>query len=286
MNYRHIYHAGHFADVFKHIMLMMALDYLKQKDKPLFALDTHAGIGLYDLKSVEAQKTGEAAAGIGRLWARDDAPEEIKKYLSLIKTFNAGNDLCFYPGSPLIMQEMLRGGDRMVVNELHPDDHITLRKNMKGDRRARIEDQDGYIAMKAHLPPHERRGLVLCDPPFEVTNEFDLMLAGLKNAYARWATGIYMFWYPVKDPAIISKYHQSLAAAGIPKITAIEFLKQKSVDKSAFNGTGLVIVNPPWTMADQARTILPWLVDVLTDGHGHYNITQITGEKLDDTARH
>lgn len=278
MNYRHIYHAGNFADVFKHIMLMLALDYLKQKDKPFFALDTHAGIGLYDLQSAEALKTGEAAAGIGKLWGRADAPEDVKKYLALIKKFYDGKELKLYPGSPLIMQEMLRGGDRMTVNELHPEDNKTLRKNMGHDRRVRVENMDGYTLMKSALPPHERRGLVLCDPPFEVTNEFDLMLKGLEEAHERWATGLYMFWYPVKDAAAVKRFHAGLATSGIPKITIIEFLRQKPVNKEVFSGSGLAVVNPPWTLTERAGTILPWLVDVLTDGRGYFEIKEIAGE--------
>lgn len=278
MNYRHLYHAGNFADVFKHIMLALALDHLKQKDKPFFALDTHAGIGLYDLRAAEAQKTKEYEAGIGRLWVRGDMPEEIKKYRVVVKKFNDGKDLQFYPGSPLIMQEILRGGDRMTVNELHPEDNKSLRKNMGHDRRVRVEGMDGYILMKSALPPHERRGLVLCDPPFEVTNEFDLMLKALQEAHERWATGIYMFWYPIKDTAAVKRFHAGLKDSGIPKITIIEFLRQKRADKDVFNGTGLAIVNPPWTLMEHAGTILPWLVDVLTDGRGCYEVKQIAGE--------
>lgn len=278
MNYRHIYHAGNFADVFKHIMLVLALDYLKQKDKPFFVLDTHAGIGLYDLQSEEPQKTKEYEEGIGRLWNCATAPEEIRKYLAVIKKFNNEGGLRFYPGSPLIAQEMLRPGDRMTVNEKHPDDHKTLRKNIKHDRRVRVENMDGYVLMKAALPPHERRGLVLCDPPFEVTNEFDLMLKGLKDSRERWDSGVYMLWYPVKDEAAVKRFHAGLSAANIPKITVFEFLKQKPVKGGVFVGSGLAVINPPWTMAGQAGRILPWLAGSLTDGGGHYNIKNISGE--------
>lgn len=279
MNYRHIYHAGNFADVFKHIMLALAIDHLKQKDKLFFALDTHAGIGLYDLQSVEAQKTKEYEAGIERMWARADAPDEIKKYLAVIKTMNKDGALRFYPGSPLIMQEMMRPGDRITVNEKHPEDYAALRRNIKGDRRVRVENMDGYTLLRSALPPHERRGLVLCDPPFEVTNEFDLMLKGLQEAYERWPTGLYMFWYPVKDIAAVKRFHAGLAAVDIPKITAIEFFREKAPARDIFAGTGLAIINPPWTLAEQADRILPWLVSVLTDGLGDYEIMEVAGEK-------
>lgn len=278
MNYRHIYHAGNFADVFKHIMLMLVLEHLRMKEKPFFVLDSHAGIGLYDLQSTEAQKTGEAGAGIGTVWGREDAPTEARRYLELVAGFNNGKVLRFYPGSPLIIREMLREGDRMAAGELHPDDAVTLEKNMGRDRRVRLMYEDGYRLIKAMLPPPERRGLVLCDPPFEVKNEFDLMLDGLKEGVRRWATGIYMFWYPVKDNAAVRDFHRELKATGIPKITAFEFMQSKTPAPDIFNGSGLAIVNPPWGLEDQVRAVLPWLVETITNGRGCYEIIQIAGE--------
>lgn len=277
MNYRHIYHAGNFADVFKHIMLTLAIDYLRQKEKPFFALDTHAGIGLYDLQSAEARKTGEYEQGIGRLWEGTDIPDEAAGYLSLVRNLNRGKNLRFYPGSPVIIREMLRNGDRAVLNEKHPEDYRALRKNLGRDARLRVENMDGYTVMKSALPPHERRGLVLCDPPFEVTNEFELMAQGLKEGYKRWATGIYMMWYPVKDAREVRKFHAVLAAAGIPDIAVMEFLRQPAAE-SVFSGSGLAIVNPPWTLADKARKIGGWLVEALTEGKGRFEILEIAGE--------
>ncbi len=278
MNYRHIYHAGNFADVFKHIMLMLVLEHLRAKEKPFFVLDSHGGIGLYDLQSAEAQKTGEAHAGAGMIWGRTDAPEEIQRYISLMKKFNDGKDLRYYPGSPLIIRDMLRGDDRMAVGELHPEDVVSLEKNVGRDRRVKVMHEDGYRLIRAMLPPSQRRGLVLCDPPFEVKNEFELMLDGLKEGARRWATGMFMFWYPVKDYAAVRTFHKSLAATGIPKITAFDFMKQKTAAPEKFHGSGLAIVNPPWGLEAQARAMLPWLVETVTGGQGYYEITQIAGE--------
>ncbi len=279
MNYRHIYHAGNFADVFKHIVLMLALDYLKKKDKPFFALDTHAGIGLYDLTSAEATKTYEAAAGIGRLWQEQGLPEPVRRYVALVRRFNR-RDLTAYPGSPLIIREMLRKGDRLTVNELHPDDSWTLRKTVGDDARVRVESMDGYIALKGAVPPIVRRGLVLIDPPFEVRNEFDLMTEGLKQAYKRWATGIYMLWYPIKDPAAIQAFHESVAATGIPDSRAFDFYLHPVADPAVLNGCGLVIVNAPWTLAEEMQGLMPALIERLTDGQGEFRVTEITPETV------
>jgi 23S rRNA (adenine2030-N6)-methyltransferase len=283
MNYRHAYHAGNFADVFKHIVLVMVLDYLRQKDKPFFALDTHAGIGLYDLESVEAQKTKEAEAGIGRLWELAKMPPEVKQYLEIVRRGNVrgGKKPRWYPGSPAIIHEMLRRNDRFTAGELHPDDYKTLRKKIGHDRRIRVENEDGYGLIKALLPPPERRGLVLVDPPFEVTNEFDLLLRGLKEGCRRWATGIYILWYPIKDTGPVGEFHEALAASGIPKIMAAEFLIRPPAGAEKFNGCGMIIVNAPWTLRDSLATIGPWLAGLLGEkGQGCCEIRELTGETV------
>ena len=273
MNYRHIYHAGNFADVFKHIILMLLVDYLKQKDKPFFLLDTHAGIGLYDLESEQAQKTGEALEGIYRLAKLKDPHPVVRAYLDLVNEFDG-----LYPGSPKIMQRLLRENDRLVANELHPEDRETLQQNIGRDRQARVESMDGYLAMKALLPPAEKRGLVLVDPPFEVTDEFARMVKGLENAYERWATGMYVFWYPIKDRADIRNYHKGLADTGIGKIAAADFYLRKPHDPEILNGCGMAFVNPPWTLKEELHTIMAGLVPVLAEKSGSYHWTQITGE--------
>ena len=279
MNYRHIYHAGNFADVIKHIVLMRVLDYLKQKDKAFFVLDTHAGIGLYDLDADQARRTAEADDGIARVMAHaDTAPDAVRAYVDLVRGFNRGDEWRTYPGSPAITHSLIRDQDRMVVNELHPDDVVTLDYNMGRDGRVRVEHMDAYQAIKALLPPPERRGMVLVDPPFEVTDEFARMTKALVDAHKRWATGVYAFWYPIKDPRVIARWHNDLADTGIPKIMAVDFMIRPASDPTRLNGSGLVLVNAPWTLESELNTILPWLVSTLTNGVGSFTITRLTGE--------
>lgn len=262
MNYRHIYHAGNFADVYKHAILVLLLDYLQQKDKPFFVLDTHAGIGRYDLESIEAQKTNEAAAGIGWLWQKTDTTSALAGYLDLVRRLNGYRaELRYYPGSPLIIKSLLRADDRLIANELHPEDAPILKKNIGHDARVQITQEDGYQIWKAQMPPVERRGLVLVDPPFEVRDEFELLVRGLREAYKRWATGIYALWYPIKDLAPITEFHRALAAIGIPKIMAAHFMMRKPVAGS-FNGCGLVLVNAPWTLPEQLQILGPELAQI------------------------
>ncbi|MBU0799830.1 MAG: 23S rRNA (adenine(2030)-N(6))-methyltransferase RlmJ [Alphaproteobacteria bacterium] len=278
MNYRHIYHAGNFADVIKHLMLMLVIEYMQQKDKPFFLLDTHAGIGLYDLQRVEAQKTAEAADGIARLWNAPDLPPELVRYVRWVRRCNKGDALRYYPGSPLIVQKMLRPIDTMVVNELHPEDVQTLRRSLDRTANLRIESRDGYECIRALLPPPQRRGMVLVDPPFEVRDEFTQMVKGLKDAHERWAGGTYMLWYPIKDPAHAAAFHADIAALNIRDIIAVDFYRRPAEDLTKLNGAGLVVVNPPWTLRASLETALPVLVRYLTAGAGSFAIQTIAAE--------
>lgn len=281
MNYRHIYHAGNFADVFKHIILMRVIAYLKQKDKPFFALDTHAGTGKYNLTSPQAQKTMEAAAGIGSLWNISNLPPAIEAYLTLIRNVNPDpRKLTAYPGSPLIIKALLRGADRMVANELHPEDTHILKKALGEDSRVKVENMDGYTCLKAFLPPDERRGVVLIDPPFEVTDEFARMVKGLRHAYTRWATGIYAFWYPIKSPADIHLFHQEIKALNIPRCVAFDFMLRPVTDPDVLNGCGMLLVNPPWTLREEIESLTPLLVRHMTDNEGSLRIHEISGESV------
>jgi 23S rRNA (adenine2030-N6)-methyltransferase len=203
----------------------------------------------------------------------------ILDYLSLVKTFNPdGPALVQYPGSPLIIKALLRGADRLVANELHPEDAHMLRKALGADSRVKVENMGGYTCLKAFLPPDERRGIVLIDPPFEVTDEFSLMVKGLRNAYTRWATGIYAFWYPIKSPAEIHLFHQDIRALNIPRCTAFDFMLRPSADAEILNGCGMLLVNPPWVLADEIRAVAPALVRHMTGGAGSLRVTEITGE--------
>jgi 23S rRNA (adenine2030-N6)-methyltransferase len=268
MNYRHIYHAGNFADVFKHIVLDRILHHLKAKPAPLFLLDSHAGIGRYDLASEEAGKTGEAAGGIVRLLAEPELPPLVAGYIAAVAAMNPGKGLLadrlrFYPGSPHILRAGMRESDRLAACELHPADARTLAAEFAGDRQVRVEAMDGYLALKALLPPPERRGLVVVDPPFERPDEFELMAKGMIAAYRRFATGVYALWYPVKGRRPVDAFHADLAASGTRKILVAELMIRPGNDPERFNGCGLALVNPPWKLDEELRELLPFLGRVL-----------------------
>lgn len=247
MNYRHAYHAGNFADVCKHIALLLVLRHLRLKDTPFFVLDTHAGIGSYDLQSAAARKTGEAVDGIARLWDRGGGTKAVQDYLDLVRGFNRKGGLRIYPGSPLIAQKLLRAEDRLIANELHPEDVLTLRHQLGPDQRVRVEHMDAYRTLKAFLPPPERRGLVLIDPPFEVTDEFERILQGLREAARRWATGIYMIWYPVKDDGAV-KFEAGLRELPFDHAKTV-VIRQRAPDPDAsLPECGLAILNAPWQL--------------------------------------
>jgi 23S rRNA (adenine2030-N6)-methyltransferase len=265
MNYRHAYHAGGFSDVMKHAVLALALERLKAKDTPFWVLDTHAGIGRYDLGSPEARKTGEYRDGIARLLAADpkSLPGELKPYLGAVKALNGGGALRWYPGSPRLVRSLLRAQDRLVALELHPEDAETLAALFQRDPQVRIQQMDAYTGLKALLPPQERRGLVLIDPPFEETGEFERVVHGLRQACRRWATGHYMIWYPVKDRAPVAAFHAALKDLGIPRILAVELLLHPDDDPERLNGCGLILVNPPWPIEDKLKTLMPALAQIL-----------------------
>lgn len=269
MNYRHAYHAGNFSDVFKHAVLALVVEHLKAKAAPFAAIDTHAGIGRYDLASEAAIKTGEWRDGIGRLIGRDDVPAALRPYLDAVARQNGGQlpkavaGLRHYPGSPAIVAHLMRRDDRLRAAELHPEDARALERAFAADRRVTVERLDGYTALKAWLPPQERRGLVLIDPPFERSDEFDAMLRGLIAGHRRFQTGVFMLWYPIKDPAPVAAFHRGLVASGIRRILIAE-LKVFAADAAdRLNGSGLAIVNPPWRIDAAIENVTGWLVSVL-----------------------
>ena len=265
MNYRHIYHAGNFADCLKHIILVRCLSYLAKKDKPYFTLDTHAGIGLYDLSSEEARKTGEWQNGIGRLLTAEaeGMPEGIAAlvtpYLDLIRALNPQDGLDSYPGSPMLMQQMAREQDRGFFIEKHPEDAHTLQIVCGRDRRFHVREDDGWVALRADLPPPERRGLVLVDPPYEERDEYVRMVSEFLQGYRRWQTGLYCLWYPIKAMREVDEAAELLKEAGIPNALRAELIIQKLDTAKRLNGTGLFIINPPYTLHGELKTLLPYL---------------------------
>jgi 23S rRNA (adenine2030-N6)-methyltransferase len=275
MNYRHAYHAGNPADVVKHAVLAFVIDYLLRKDTPIRILDTHAGIGRYDLTSDAAERTGEWVEGIGRLWGRelpDALAALLDPYLDAVARLNPDGRLRFYPGSPEIARLMARPIDAMTFCELHPEDHRTLAAGTARDRRVKVIELDGWLAPKAFLPPKEKRGLVLIDPPFEQRGDYDRLVEALANGYRRWSTGVFLLWYPIKDAQEVKRFHRAIADLAIPKCLAIE-ATWRIVDGERLAGAGLVTVNAPYTLAPVCRAAGKSLWDVLGVPAGRFSVT-------------
>ena len=268
MNYRHGYHAGNFADVLKHMALCELLRLLTAKDKKLFVLDTHAGAGGYDLGGELARRTGEAESGIRRLALapRASRPDVVTRYLAAVAAYNrkfgtAPGDLRRYPGSPRLVRAALRPGDRFIACELHPAEALALKREFAGDRAVEVRQADGYKALKALMPPIERRGLVLIDPPFEAVDEFERLLRAVRQAMRRFATGCYALWYPIKDAAAASFVHE--LAAFEPLILTLDIGAGEPGELAA---CGLAVINPPWRFDEAMREALPWIAARLGPG--------------------
>lgn len=277
--YRHLFHAGNFADVTKHVILVALLESLQRKETPFAILDTHGGIGRYALDSAEAQKNREFADGIGRLWNRGDAPESVASYLALVKRFNGAGELHLYPGSPRIARDYLRPQDRLVVTELNPHDHATLKEEFAGDGQVSVHLQDAYQGLKAFLPPREKRGLVLIDPAFELRDEYERLVQGVTQAWKRWPTGIYAIWYPIQSQSLVTRLHEAIKNSGIRKVLCADLTKRPADQRSGLNGSGMLIINPPWQLETTLETALAYLQRVLEEnGKGSHRIEWLVGE--------
>lgn len=265
MNYRHAFHAGNFADVFKHAILLALLDALTAKDKPLCCFDTHAGRGRYALDEVEAGKTGEWRDGIGRLFDDPEPPPPLLRYLDAIRACNPDGMLRTYPGSPLLAAHALRANDRLVLCETQDDEAAALRALFRRDARAHVHGRDGYAALRALSPPVERRGLVLIDPPFEAQEgEFTAIENALTQAHTRWPNGVYAVWYPIKSHRAIAPFHRHLAAGPFEKVLVAELLVQPDDSPLRLNGCGMLLANPPWKIDTVLAAMLPALRSKLT----------------------
>jgi 23S rRNA (adenine2030-N6)-methyltransferase len=279
LSYRHIFHAGNFADVFKHSLLARLLDSLRAKDKPYCYLDTHAGIGRYDLTHSWAQKAREYENGIGRLWKRKDVPPAFADYLACVRELNPDGALRYYPGSPLIARRAMRPIDRMVLIELNKVDFEELGFVFAGEKRVAVRRLDAYQALKAYLPPAERRGLVLVDSSFDRAREFDRLVKALKDAHQRWATGMYAIWYPLMQPAPMRDFHGAIERSGIRKILQLELIVRERDDSDYIPGCGMLVVNPPWHFDSEARAMLDWLAPVLAaSGPGRSQVRWLVPE--------
>jgi 23S rRNA (adenine2030-N6)-methyltransferase len=258
MNYRHGFHAGNAADVFKHVVLVWLLRALTAKDKPLLYFETHAGAGRYELSRYDVDGKGEFHEGIARLWGEAGAPEPVATYLKLVHADNRGA-LHRYPGSPMIANALLRPGDRMVLCETLSEEAQILYRSLPADRRAEVHGEDGYRILKAQLPPPERRALVLIDPPYEIPDEMEHAVSVLRDAHARFPTGVYALWYPIKQPAAVRRLHESLIGSGIRRIMAVEFVVWPEDTAWRLNGSGFILINPPWPAAEALPPLLEWL---------------------------
>jgi 23S rRNA (adenine2030-N6)-methyltransferase len=267
LSYRHSFHAGNHADVLKHTVQSLIIEALKEKDKPFLYLDTHAGAGRYQLSGEHAERTGEYLEGIGRIWQQDDLPAELEPYISVINHFNRGEQLRYYPGSPLIARQLLREQDSIQLTELHSSDFPLLRSEFQNQQ------------LKAKLPPVSRRGLVLIDPPYEMKSDYQAVVAGIHEGYKRFATGTYALWYPVVLRSQIKRMIKDLEATGIRKIMQIELAVRPDSDQRGMTASGMIVVNPPWKLEAQMNNVLPWLHKKLVPtGIGHATVSWIVPE--------
>ncbi len=282
MNYRHAFHAGNFADVLKHAVLVRILVHLRAKPAAFRVIDTHAGAGLYDLAGPEAGRSPEWRGGIHRLLTGPvgEGPRTLlAPYLEAVAALNKAGELTRYPGSPMLVRAFLRAQDRLIACETEPNAAGALARNLEGDRRCKAVALDGWTALNAFVPPKERRGLVLIDPPFEDAGDFARLAQSLEGAHRKWAGGTYLMWYPIKDRGEPDALGRRLRRTGIAKILRAELTVDTSRDPARLAACGLIVVNPPWTLAAELAALLPELASVLSDaGRGGSRLDWLAGE--------
>ncbi len=279
-SYKHSFHAGNHADIIKHIVLVQILQSLKQKDKPFLYLDTHSGSGHYRLGSFESEKTGEYLEGIAKLYEKDTAlmPQAVSDYVKMIREYNRNKDLRYYPGSPSLALSLLREDDKAHLCELHPNEYENLRKNFGKDRRVLVKKTDGFNQIKASLPPHSRRGLVLVDPSYEIKSDYEKVLTSFLEGYKRFATGIYAIWYPVVLRSHIKKMTKDFHNTEIKKILQIEFAIKGDSNAKGMTASGMIVVNPPYQLYQSMKETLDYLVKTLAPETGSYTLHWICPE--------
>lgn len=281
MNYRHIFHAGNYADVVKHVVLTGLIKSFAKKDTPFCYIDTHAGIGYYDLYSDSAKKTKEAAGGIEKIIQSANPPPLVKQYLDCVHLINnqllgtSYSSMRYYPGSPLIARTLARAQERIIACELHPEDYQALKNTFANDKRVAIHHTDGFLGLKAFLPPAEKRGLVLIDPPYENPDEFTRLAHALPGALKRWETGMYAIWYPIKEKNQVERLHRTLKETIDKPIFVVELTIYPDLPNH-LNGCGIAIINPPWQFDTLMNDTLPWLWKALTiNGQGGFSAFQL-----------
>lgn len=279
MNYRHAFHAGNHADVLKHLVLSRLLALLAKKDAPYAYLDSHAGIGLYDLRGDQATRTGEWLEGIQRVWQADDVPALFDDYLGVIRALNPDGQLRYYPGSPEVARELSREQDRLQLNEKHPEDGQLLKANMKYDRRVAVHLGEGWHVPRALLPTAQKRAVLLIDPPFEQADELQRCALAMKESIARMRQAVVAIWYPIKDQRQLKRFYQDLQGTGAPKLLRVELLVHAADNADVgLNGSGLAIANPPWGLEDELRSVLPWLGQNLGQTQGGWKLDWLIEE--------
>ncbi len=278
MNYRHAFHAGNHADVLKHYVLSRLIALLSRKEAPFAYLDSHAGIGLYDLHGDQASRTGEWLEGIARLWQASDVPDPLLDYLEVIRAMNPDGELRHYPGSPELARLLTREQDRLHLNEKHPEDGRLLKENMHGDRRVAVHLGEGWYVPRALLPTREKRALLLIDPPFEQVDEMERCAQSLSEAISRMRQAVVAIWYPIKDLRQLSRFYRDLQKSKAPKLLRVELYVHPTDEAARLNGSGLVISNPPWGLEDELKQILPWLADLLGQSQGGWRLDWLIEE--------
>jgi 23S rRNA (adenine2030-N6)-methyltransferase len=277
LSYRHSFHAGNHADVIKHLVQVAVLDYLLKKDKPFCYHDSHAGAGLYSLLAEQAQKTAEYQTGIGRLWHCQLHNPLLQRYVGLVKQLNNHAELAFYPGSPKIAALMLRDGDSIQATELHPTDYPILASQFARRRHSRIENSDAWAGFKAMLPPQQKRGLVLIDPPYELKHEYQDVVNGVQLAYSRFPQATYAIWYPVIERTAVEAFINALTATGIRDQLRIELCPLPDSNGFGMTGSGMLLINPPYTLAQDITQALIELAPLL-GAQTQYQVTQLVAE--------
>lgn len=263
LSYRHAFHAGNHADVLKHYVLFEILSYYGQKDKPYWYIDTHAGAGQYDLEGSQAAQNAEYLEGVGRLWEQSQLPPALVAFLAALRAFNSGPDLRIYPGSPLLAGSLVRDEDRMLLFEMHPADLRALQARFKASgRQVKVRGEDGFAGLVGILPPPTRRAVVLIDPPYEVKADYRRVEEVLNGALKRFAQGTYVLWYPLLRRNEVQVMRERFRRLGAPAWLQVE-LQVRQPTGSGMYGSGVYVINPPWTLPQQLESILPTLRDCL-----------------------
>ncbi|WP_105187890.1 23S rRNA (adenine(2030)-N(6))-methyltransferase RlmJ [Pseudoalteromonas sp. T1lg48] len=278
LSYRHSFHAGNPADVIKHLVLAQTLMHMVKKDKPFDYIDTHSGAGFFALDNADMQKTKEYADGIAKLWNYQGEVEALNDYVALIKSMNQSAALAHYPGSPKVAEHYLRKQDKGWFFELHPQDLALLEKNMAGKRSLRVKGEDGFKGLQGLVPPVSRRACVLMDPPYEIKSDYDKAVDSLIKAHKRFSTGTYLLWYPVVERERIERIEQRLTQSGIKNIQLFELATSADTDTHGMTASGMIAINPPYTLMQTMEQVLPELVSLLSDSSGFYRAIQLVEE--------